>query len=175
MAETPGRSSSTGWTSPQHSGTQHLHDNNSQLLRLGLRWRPAFSWTGNRPSTRSSRLRTASQHQHQVQYISTEDGNSRPWTSTFSRRTCSIQTSSRKTTMGDIHQTRHQLCNRRTSKSIAEANNSRSTKAETPSQVHQGNKALQADHSTNSESPSKSNSWPQRFRRQRLGRMSHNK
>ena len=56
----------------------------------------------------------------------------------------------------DIHTTRHQLRNKRTGKSIAAANNSRSTKAEAPSQVHQRNKA-QADHPTNGEASSKSN------------------
>ena len=57
--------------------------------------------------------------------------------------------------MGYIHQTRHQLCNKRTSKSIVEANNSRSTKAETPSQAYQGNKALQAGQSTIMNLPAK--------------------
>ena len=46
MAETSVRSPSTNWTSPQHSGTQHLHDSNTQLLRLGLGRRPTFPWRG---------------------------------------------------------------------------------------------------------------------------------
>ena len=77
--------------------------------------------------------------------------------------------------MDDIRTTRHQQRSKRTSKSTAAANNSRSIKAEAPSQIHQRNKALQADHPTNSEASSKSNPWSQHFCGQRLSRMPSNK
>ena len=77
--------------------------------------------------------------------------------------------------MDDIHTTRHQPRSKRASKGTAAANSSRPTKAEAPSQVHQRNKALQADHPTNSEASSTSNPWSQRFCGQWLGRMSKNK
>ena len=97
-------------------------------------------------------------------HIGFESSNSRPRSSSFNRRTFTIQTSSREASMDDLHKTRHQLCNKGASKSTAATNNSRSTKAQAPSQIHQRNQRLQTDHSTNGEDSSKGNSRHQRLR-----------
>ena len=107
--------------------------------------------------------------------ISIEDSNSRPRTGSFTRRACAISTSSRETSMDDLHQARHQLCNKGVSTITAAANNSWSTKAEASTTLHQRNKTLQADHPTNSKNSTTSHPRSQRFCGQRLGRMSTDK
>ena len=134
-----------------------------------------WTWTGRQLQQHTSRRSKDGELQtsNSTRNISIEDTNSRPWPTTEWRRTQSIPTSSRQTTMDDIHKTRHLLRNKRTSTSIAAANIVRPAEAQTSSTIHQRNNTLQTDHTTNGQADADI-TRPQRLRWQRLGRMCRN-
>ena len=137
--------------------------------------RPLWTWTGRQLQQHTSRRSKDGELQasNSTRNISIEDTNSRPWPTIEWRRTQSIPTSSRQTTMDDIHKTRHLLCNKRISTSIATANIVRSAETQTSSTIRQRNNTLQTDHTTNGQADA-NNIRPQRLRWQRLGRMCRN-
>ena len=110
-----------------------------------------------------------------TRHISTENSNSRTRTEAQPRRTFGIPTSSWKTTMDDIHTSRHKLRNKGTRSFLTRANNSRPTETQTPTEIHQRNWTLQADYPTNNQGSGINSSGPQHLRRQRLGRMPRDK
>ena len=77
--------------------------------------------------------------------------------------------------MDDVHSFRHQLRNKRASKSTTAAYNFCPAEIETPFEVHQRHKALQAGHQTNGQATRKSNTRPQCLRGFELGRMFNDK
>ena len=124
--------------------------------------RPLWGWLSRwlRHNTSGRNKPTRQQASTSTRNISTEDSNSWSGTSTFNRRTRTVQKSSRKTTMDDLHQTWHQLCNKGSCKSTSTTNNSRPAEAETLFEAHQRNKGLQTNYATNSEVSSRGYSWP---------------
>ena len=134
------------------------------------------TWTGRQLQQHTSRRSKDGELQasNSTRNISTEDTISRPWPTTEWRRTQSIPTSSRQTTVDDIHKTRHLLRNKRTCTSIAAANIIGPAEARASTTIHQRNNTLQTDYTTNSQADT-DNTRTQRLRWQRLGRMCRNK
>ena len=121
--------------------------------------------------------RTAQRSRHEQLQTSTgtrnKDRQDRSWASTQCWRTFSRQKSSWQTAMDDIHKTRHQLRNKGTSKVLDRADNSRPTKVEASTEIHQRSTTLQVLHTTNSEH-NRNKSRHRSLCRQRLGRMRNN-
>ena len=130
------------WLYHQLLGQKHLQQ------RWWLLWDQSCRLLHNRTPGRSRHEQlqpsTSTRKQH-------SESNFRDGTRTQQRRTCSLPKDGWQITMDDAHKARHWLCNKGACKSTDAANNSRPTKAEAPTAVHQRNTALQAVRETNNQ------------------------
>ena len=77
--------------------------------------------------------------------------------------------------MADLHETRHQLCYKRTGTRPTTTNATKSTQGEASSAIPQGNTTLQDDPEDNTHTANKGTHRPQHLCRCRLGRMPEHK
>ena len=91
------------------------------------------------------------------------------------RRARAIQTSSRKTTMDDLHNARPKLRNKRTGKGSTIPNSTFTTEAEASTTLPQRHAELQDDDQNNCATTTQRSNWPQHLCRCWLGRLPINK
>ena len=77
--------------------------------------------------------------------------------------------------MADLHKTRHQLCNKRTSTRSTTTDTAKPSQGEAPSTIPQGNTTLQDDPEDNTYTTDKGTHRPQHLCRCGLGRMPKHK